>query len=470
MSVLMFNFLACGKNVKEDVQKPNILFILIDDLGYGDIAAHGNPVLKTPNMDLLHAESLRFINFSLSPTCAPTRAAIMSGRHEFNVDVTHTDSGRRNLDVNCYTLASLFKENGYVTGMFGKWHLGDDGPYRPERRGFDEALNIYQDNQNSHFDPTFLRNGVEEQIEGFRTDILFDEAMSFMERNRDKPFFCYLPTYSPHEPLIVPEKYSEAYSQFDEKTSKFFGMVANVDENIGRLMKKLSELKLDENTLVIFMNDNGGTYGVDTYNAGMRGCKAHSWWGGVRGISFWRWPEVIKTGDCGIMSAHLDIFPTLAAITKAYIPEKTKKELEGINLLPYLKNPDTPANEDRMLVHHRGRWKVFSEYPEHKYAQAGVRLNDYQLNRIKLCDNELCQDCRVYEKASKGWRARYSGNTENYYLHEEWALYNVKDDVHQDHDISKEEPEVFKLMVDYYEKWWDGIEVKFEEFSPNHTK
>ncbi len=447
----------------------NILLILIDDLGYGDLGAHENHIMKTPNIDKLHKQSMRFTDFSVSPTSAPTRASLMSGMHEFKVGVTHTIKDRRNMDLSCYTMANLLNDHGYVTGMFGKWHLGNDGPYRPEKRGFDEALNIYDDNQDSHFNPTFLRNGVEEQIEGFRTDILFDEAMSFMEKNRDKPFFCYLPTYSPHSPLKVPEKYSKSYSQLDETTSKFFGMVANVDENIGRLMSRLQDLNLEKNTLVIFMNDNGGTFGVDVNNMGMRGCKAHSWWGGIRGISFWRWPEIIKPGDCDVMAAHIDVYPTIAELTGAKIPKKTKKGLDGISLVPYLRNPQAPE-KDRMLVHHRGRWEVFEEYPAHKYAQAGVRMKNYQLNRIQLCDNPNCKDCRVYEKASKGWRALYSGNTENYTIHTEWELYNVKEDPHQDHDISKEEPEIYNKMVNYYERWWSDIEVKFKEFTSKQSK
>ena len=172
---------------------PNIIFLLVDDMGYGDVAAHGNEVIQTPNFDRLHDESVRFEKFCVSPTCAPTRAALMTGIHEFGVKVSHTVHPRNQMSLDATTVAEVLQGAGYATGMFGKWHLGVADDYRPENRGFDTALTCIDDTQAHHYDPVLLRNNVEEPHQGYRTDIFFREAMSFVEEHQDELFFSTSP-------------------------------------------------------------------------------------------------------------------------------------------------------------------------------------------------------------------------------------------------------------------------------------
>ena len=331
-------------------EKPNIILILTDDQGYGDLGAHGNPFLKTPNMDRLQKEGARFINFVVSPSCAPTRCALMTGKHEFRSGVTHTVSGRREMSLESTTLAEVLKSAGYTTGIFGKWHLGSNGAYRPEKRGFDVSITSIDDTQNSHFDPVLLFNGVEKQTEGFRENILFDEAIQFIESSKDRPFFCYIPTYSPHAPLKAPQECIDR-----NNGNVFYAMISNIDDNIGRLMKKLHELQVDDQTLVILINDNGGTWGVDNYNAGMRGCKCTPWFGGTRALSFWRWPGHIDPGEIDNLAAHIDLLPTLADLSGALLSTKEEDKLDGVSLWPLLAE-DAGILPCRMIISHMGRW------------------------------------------------------------------------------------------------------------------
>ncbi|MYE89674.1 sulfatase-like hydrolase/transferase, partial [Candidatus Poribacteria bacterium] len=200
-------------------QKPNLVFVITDDQGYGDFSCHGNPIIETPNLDAMHSESLRLTNLHVGPTCAPTRAGIMTGRYCNCTGVWHTIGGRSLLRNDERTMADIFRANDYKTGMFGKWHLGDNYPYRPHDRGFEEALyhgggGISQTPDhwgNDYFDDTYARNGVKEPFEGYCTDVWFDQAMQFIERNRENPFFCYLPTNAPHSPYHVPNGYGEPY-------------------------------------------------------------------------------------------------------------------------------------------------------------------------------------------------------------------------------------------------------------------
>ena len=448
-------------------QRPNIVFVLIDDLGYGDLGCHGNPVIKTPNIDMLHEQSIRFTNFAVSPSCAPTRAAFMTGKSEFKSNVTHTWKGRNLMDLETVTIAGLLKESGYITGLFGKWHLGTSGDYRPENRGFDETLNVPGDNQRSHYDPLLLRNGAEEKHDGYRTDIFFREAIEFIERNKDEDFFCYIPTYTPHGPLVVPEAYSAPYRDMENVNAEYSGMVANIDKNVGLLMDKLTALNLDENTLVIFMNDNGGTFGTDVHNAGMRGVKGTAWYGGIRASSFWRWPGKLAAGDRPQIAAHVDFLPTLADIAGVTIPDEVKARLEGTSLLPLLLNPDAKWDKDRMLVHHRGRWDIEEDYADHKYSFCTVRWQNYYLTRTQLCDDPGCKTgCRSWiEKSEMG--GLYSNNPENYRLTPggDWSLFDMEKDLFQASDIAGDHPEIVEKMSNHYDLWWDDIIEKLDDYT-----
>src|SRR4051794_25136048 len=307
-------------------KKPNIVFVLTDDQGYGDISAHGNPILKTPNMDRLHAEGVRFTDFHVSPTCSPTRSALLTGRHEFKNGVTHTIHERERLAPKAVTLAQVLKTAGYSTGIFGKWHLGDEPNHWPDKRGFDEMFihggggigqtfpgSCGDAPGNKYFDPTILHNGKFERTNGYCTDVFFRQAERWIDSAKGtKPFFAYITPNAAHAPLDVPEKYFRRYQgKVGDQVAKFYGMIENIDENLGRLLGYLKRSGLSDDTIVIFLTDNGTTAGAAIFNAGMRGSKNTPYQGGTRVPSFWRWPKGFRGGvDCNALTSHIDIFPT----------------------------------------------------------------------------------------------------------------------------------------------------------------
>lgn len=451
-------------------ERPNIVFVLVDDMGYGDLAAHGNSLIHTPNMDRIHGESVRFTNFCVSPTCAPTRAALMSGKHEFKVDVSHTILGRNVLNIEAQTIANVLHSSGYTTGLFGKWHLGIKGGYRPDKRGFDLALTDLNDSQEHHYDPTLQRNGVPEKHHGYRTDIFFKQAMDFIETNQHKKFFCYIPTYSPHSPLIVPERYSKRYAGKPNKN--FLGMVTNVDENIGRLRRKIEELGLKKKTVFILMNDNGGTWGVDVHNAGMRGRKGSALYGGIRALSFWSWPGKWKAHENNKMTGHVDFLPTLADIAGVKLNETFTRSLDGVSLMPLIdKRAATQGDsarilklDDRMLVAHRARWSnvpgrtAAENIQDHKYSYCSVRWKHYMLLRVQPCKSIKCSTCQKIHKRCKKTdthRRPYSNNIDHYMTPDsKWKLYDLKADLFQSNDIAAEKPTIVQKMSSHYEQWW----------------
>ncbi len=457
-------------------EPPNVVLILIDDMGYGDIGTHGNPVLKTPGFDQLHEESARFTNFAVSPTCAPTRAALMTGTHEFLVGVTHTRSPMNYMDTEVVTLAEVFKNSGYRTGLFGKWHLGQTDQHGPWSRGFDETLTVPGDRQDSHFNPVLLHNQVEKQLKGYREDILFEEAMHFIEENKDSAFFCYIPTYSPHSPNKAPEKYIKPYQGYVNPerpdgvySAGFFGQVANVDENLVRLRDFMDSLELAENTLLIVMNDNGGTRGVDTYNSGMRGLKTTPWRGGTRAYSFWKWGDHFPAGDRSLMSGHIDVFPTLVNVCELNVPPELEDQLDGSSLKPVLMNPAAKLGDDRMQITHIGRWESPEIWSDHKYAGCSVRWKNYTLVRHEPCNNKQCRTCKTARRRANGARPLYTGNSEHYILTSpgEWELYNIDIDPHQDHNIAKTHPEIVAKMSAFYDHWWTRVETRLNRsFDP----
>jgi len=327
-----------------------------DDIGYGDFACLGNPIIRTPHIDRLHGQSVCFTNFHVSPTCAPTRSALMTGRHEFRNGVTHTIQERERMRLDATTIAQVLKSAGYSTGIFGKWHLGDEDAYQPEKRGFDETFihgaggigQTYPGScgdapGNTYFNPAILHNGKFVKTQGFCTDIFFSRAIEWMDECVDthKPYFALITPNAAHAPLSCPPDYERLYAgKVPANVATFFGMITNIDDNVGRLLGKLDEWGHESDTLVIFMTDNGGTAGVKTFNAGMRGAKGTPYEGGTRVPSFWRWPNGWKGGvDVPALTAHLDIFSTLAEIAGAKVPEPVAAKLDGRSLLPLLKNP-----------------------------------------------------------------------------------------------------------------------------------
>ena len=388
--------------------RPNIILVMPDDVGYGDYTSLGAPIMRTPAVDGFKKQSLLFTQFHVSPTCSPTRAALFSGRHEFKNGVTHTIFERERMSLKTITLPQVLKTAGYTTGIFGKWHLGDEEAYRPENRGFDEVFihggggigQTYSGScgdvpGNRNINPTLWHNGNFVKTEGYCTDLFFGQAIQWIDGNLagKKPFFAFIPLNAAHTPLVVPEKYYHQYRGkpgVSEEVAKFYGMIENVDTNFGRLLAKLDERGIANNTLVIYIgSDNGGSVpACEIFNAGMRGSKATPYQGGTRVPCFFRWPAGgIPAGtECDALTAHIDIFPTLAAIAGATVSAEVKKQVEGRNLLPLLKTPKAQWSK-RTLVHHVGRWGKGQSPEGSKYKNCAIQNSHFTLvNNTELYD------------------------------------------------------------------------------------
>ncbi len=338
-------------------EQPNVIIILTDDQGYGDLSSHGNPVLKTPNLDRLREQSIRLTDFHVAPMCTPTRGQLMTGCDALRNGAMNVSSGRTLLRRGFPTMADVFKSNGYRTGVFGKWHLGDNYPYRPQDRGFEEAIFFPSSHigsapdffTNDYFDDVYSHNGERKKYDGYCTDVFFDEAKAWMKQRAaaKEPFLCYIPTNAPHGPLFVPEKYREAYAGQKEGVARFFGMLANIDENVGELDAFLRENSLAENTILIFMTDNGGTAGVPVFNAGMRGRKIELYEGGHRVPCFIRWPDgkLREPGDIAELTAVQDILPTLVDLCGLDAPQKAK--FDGVSLASLLRGETEQARRPK---------------------------------------------------------------------------------------------------------------------------
>jgi arylsulfatase A-like enzyme len=446
--------------------RPNILFILTDDQGYGDVGRHGHPLLKTPNIDALHDESVQFEKCYVSPSCSPTRAALLTGMHEFRNGVTHTIAPREHLNKDAIILPQLLKSAGYRTGFIGKWHLGNDGEYAPHKRGFDWC-STNAGGPNVHFDPVFIRNRKREKRHGYREDIFFDEAMTFIDESKGTPFFCYLSTYSPHAPLAAPDRFVAPFrGKVNDKQAAFLGMVANLDYNLGRLMKHLRKRQLEDNTIVVFMNDNGQTHGLDVFNAGMRGSKCTIWQGGSRAMSFWRWPGKWPPHEVQNLTAHLDMLPTLCDLAGVKLPKEFSPRLEGFSLRPLLESAKPQKwHDDRMLFHHVGRWPS-GMAAAHKYAMAGVQTGDYLLVRSHDCGDPACKQyssqCTTLRAVKKGaTRATYTKENAQFHWgvtpHDRWSLFDLKNDSACRKDLAVAKPKLVSTLGAAYDKWWDTL-------------
>lgn len=345
----------CGASLAAAASKPNVILIMTDDVGYGDLACHGHPFIKTPNLDRLHAQSVRLTDFHVSPKCSPTRASLLTGRHCQHVGVRNTNNAQNLLATEVPTLANLFAANGYRTAIFGKWHLGDHFPFRPQDRGFQEVL-VHGDGAvgtvadiwgNDYFDDTYWHNGKRKSFKGFCTQVWFDEAMNFMRTSGDKPSFIYLPTNAAHGPMFAPEEDKSHYRDQPRTQQGFFGMITNFDTHMGRLMAFLDEEGLSENTILIYTSDNGSAAGWRIFNAGMKGGKMSPYDGGHRVPFFLRWPAAGLRGgrDIDQLTAHLDIWPTLAELCALASDNRT---LDGVSLAPLLRE-GTPL-EERTIV------------------------------------------------------------------------------------------------------------------------
>lgn len=453
-SVLVMLLAGCSQK-RNDSQKPNIIFIMTDDQGYPAVGAHGHPWLKTPQMDKMHEQSIRFDRFMMGSTCAPSRAGIMTGVHSIKNGVTHTIYERERLNLEAATIAEVIKPAGYTSGYFGKWHLGDEAAYQPENRGFDEVFihgagGIGQKYPgscadvpgNTYFDPVFKHNGTFVKTKGFCTDVLFKATLGWIQsvKDSDQPFFAYLSTNAPHSPFISPPAYQKRFQDFGfaKGHAGFFGMIEHIDDNLGQMFALLEEWGLMENTIVIFTSDNGITTGgcglrgragrpqkelgkdsngkpMMTYNAGMKGLKSSVDEGGVRVPFYVRWDGVIKEGrTVNTVASYLDILPTLADIADAELP--STHAFEGRSLMPLIMEIN-PTWEDRYLFQHVTRWKYKDNPDKWKWKNYSVRSQRFRL---------------------------VSG-----------VLYDMENDPGQTKDVTAEYPDIVASMKSAYENFWD---------------
>jgi len=426
--------------------KPNIIVMMTDDQGYGPVGRHGHPWIKTPNLDRMYDKSTRFDRFLVSPTCTPTRAAMMSGRHPMKNGITHTILERERMALSTVTLPQVLKKSGYTTGIFGKWHLGDEEAYQPHNRGFDEAFihgaggigqayncSCADAPGNKYFDPVIRHNGSFVKTKGYCTDLFFTSALGWIKQVKDKeePFFAYITTNAPHGPFIAPPKNTKRFTDlgFKKGPAGFYGMIENIDENYGRMLDQLEKWGLLENTLVIFMSDNGMTGGgsgrgvvgqapdgkkLEAYNAGMKGQKGSPEEGGVRVPFFVRWDGKIKPGqDIDRIAAHIDLMPTLVDLAGGELP---KGQVEGRSLVPLIENPKIDW-EDRYLFTHVARWKTGENPDKSQWGKFAVRNQRFRM---------------VGEK----------------------SLFDMEKDPGQKTNVFDQYPEVVKDMRAAYEKFW----------------
>ena len=327
---------------------PNIIFILTDDQGWGDISAHGNEVLQTPAMDQIKAEGASFQRFYVSPLCAPTRASFLTGKYHISTGTVSVSRGLERMRGQEVTIAELLRDAGYATGCFGKWHNGSNYPENPQGQGFQQFVGFSAGHWNNYFDTRLEYNGAFKKSQGFITDVLTDESLRFIEANKQGPFFCYIPYNAPHGPFQVPDTYFDKYKEqgLEDRLAAIYGMVENLDDNIQRILDKLEELDLSENTMVIFATDNGPN--GQRYNGDMKGWKGRVDEGGVRVPFFVRWPQKIQAGkQVEIMGAHIDLLPTLMEIAGLPIPS----DIDGISLAPALLQSQAQSTHRYVFTH-----------------------------------------------------------------------------------------------------------------------
>ncbi|MFH1302244.1 MAG: arylsulfatase [Planctomycetota bacterium] len=446
-SLLILFIVLAWLSAVHAAEQPNVILIMSDDQGYGELSCHGNPILKTPHLDQLASQSIRLTDFHVAPMCTPTRGQLMTGLDAFRNGAMNVSSGRTLLKPDLKTMADLFQAAGYRTGIFGKWHLGDNYPFRPEDRGFQETLwfpsshiNAVPDYwNNDYFEDTYTRNGQREKYQGYCTDVFFGETIKWIQsRNTKQPFFVYLPLNAPHGPHFVPNQYRdpvEAGMQKNEKLVQhlspskrkslvsYLAMCANIDENIGKLDRFLQDSDLFHNTIVIFLTDNGSTMGPDYFNAGMRGRKVTLWEGGHRVPCFIRWPE----GNLGLprdlndLTHVQDLLPTLTDLCN--VPQSIP-HLDGMSLVPRFRGR-VEALPERMLVVNYSRMPI-----------PGNKKNMYLSVPRK-------------EGAAVLWKHwRWLENRE---------LYDLSHDPLQQTEVAAAHPDIVKKMQAHLDQWWGGV-------------
>lgn len=429
-------------------KRPNVIFVLTDDQGYGDLGCHGNQVIRTPNLDRFHSRCVRFTDYHVGTTCAPTRSGLMTGHYCNSAGVWHTIGGRSLMRENEWTLPAALKEAGYRTGHFGKWHLGDAQPFRPHERGFETSIyhggggvgNAPDGWGNDYFDDRYFVNGEMRPFEGYCTDVFFREATRFIEQRAaaNEPFFCYIATNAPHGPHYVEKEYSDAYgdSTPHAERAKFYGMVTNIDENFGKLEAKLDELGLTDDTVLVFMTDNGTAGGVETdadgfvaegpgtHNAGMRGQKGSPYEGGHRVPFFLRYPAGGIDGgrDVDDLTSYVDFMPTILDLAGVEVP--AGRSFHGRSLTPLIRGEDSSWWSERINVADTQR----------------------VANPIRW---------RLSSVMRRKWRLVHG--TE---------LYDLATDPGQRADIAADHPDVVAELREGYDRWWQVVSEQFDRDIP----
>ncbi len=427
--------------------KPNVVLIVTDDQGWWDVGAYGNQSIETPAMDRLARDGVRFTHFYASPVCAPTRASLMTGRYYQRTGVFDTYQGRFNLHMNEVTLGDVFRKQGYRTAFVGKWHLGQYRKYHPNNRGFDEFFGPWPyEGLHRYLDPDGLYwNRHPVRTTGYITDVLNAQAISFIERNRDRPFFLYLAHNAPHSPFLVPDQYIEKYLKkgLPLREARIYGMITSLDENLGRLLETIDQAGIRQNTVVIFMSDNGG---VSRYfRAGLRGQKGTVYEGGVRVPFMARWPGRFPAGaTVRAMVQHIDVFPTLCKLIGASLPSGRK--IDGKNILALLWD---------------GGGKSPHEYLFHQWNRVEPLLSAPPPERVATLSRE---DQRGFQP---NWAVR---NARGYklvrYLMRGWAnaapqpelqLFDLTHDPGETNDIAAERPGMVRELRNEFEKWFADV-------------
>lgn len=425
--------------------RPNVIIVMTDDQGYGELSVHGNPILQTPELDRLHGESIRLTDFHVAPMCTPTRGQLLTGMDAVKNGAINVSSGRTLLSHDMKTIANYFQGAGYATGLFGKWHLGDNYPYRPQDRGFDETLWFPSSHigsvpdywGNDYFEDTYMRNGKEIKYEGYCTDVFFEEAMTWMKRQKSngKPFFTYLPTNAPHQPFYALEEdiremekvVNEADLDMTEDRKynfiRYLAMIRNIDKNMGQLRDFLTDENLEENTILIFLTDNGSTFGPEYYNAGMRGKKTTLWEGGHRVPFFIKWPSGLKEArDIEGLTQVQDILPTLLDFCEI----ENSNDFDGVSLAKVFRNEEE-VNPNRVIKINYSRMPVFFNYPS-PYANSIIQKKGTGI---------------LYKR----WRL-INGS----------ELYNLESDPMQKNNVYNEHPEIARFLELERDAWWSSVE------------
>jgi len=423
-------------------KRPNIILVLTDDQDYGEVGYNGNQIIQTPNLDRFARENIEFTQFYASPCCTPTRAALMTGRDPYRVNVPWVGHP---LHPDELALSEALKAAGYATGCFGKWgNLGTHYPLRAVDRGFDYSV-VHRKgqfspphNKTAYFDPILQVNGEDRQFKGYCNDIWFDEAEKFIEKNKGKPFFVYLPTNLPHLPAQVPKKYSDLYKGelIHDQAERIYGMITHVDERFGRLMAKLDELGIREHTIVIFLSDNGGIWlrEQNMYKAGLRGKKGLIYEGGIRVPCVMSWPKRFERGKIDRIAEHIDIMPTLLEAAGVQLTRKVK--FDGMSLMPLLTGKVTPSNwPDRTLI--------MQGYPEAK-------------PQIRRCFMVRNQRYKLVQGYGNKFLDKVTANRipeDNF----KYELFDIDKDPGENHDIAAQHPKMVKKMKRQYEEWFRDV-------------